>query len=311
MNTKKILVTGGNGLVGSRIVTLLSEKYDFEFINRTSGVDITDKDAVLCTIKDSDADIVVHMAAKAEVDGCERDKEIDIEFQNGKVSEQELIGKQTAWAINVLGTRNVFEGCVEHSKKIIYISTDFVFDGSRTPEGGYTEESIPEPINWYAQTKYEGELIIQGAKIPWVIARIAYPYRADFEKKDFARVFKNLLEQKKQLKLITDHICNPTFIDDLAGAIDVLITKHAAGIYHMTGNQAVSPYEEGLLVAKTFGLDTSLIGKTTREEFFRDRAPRPFNLHMNNDKILKLGIRMKTFEEGLKEVKRQIEKRTS
>ena len=308
MNKAKILITGGNGLVGSRVVELLSGKYELEFINRNSGIDITDRDAVLHRIKQSDASIILHAAAKTDVDGCENDKSIDIDFQNGKVSERELINKQTAWAINVLGTRNIFDACEETGKGLIYISTDFVFDGKSTPNNGYSEEHIPDPINWYAQTKYEGELIVQGARIPWIIARIAYPYRADFPKKDFVRVFKSLLEQNKPLNLITDHICNPTFIDDIADALDILISKNIIGIFHITGSQPSSPYEEGLLVAKIFGLDESLIGTTTREKFFKDRAPRPFKLQMNNDKIQKLGVKMKTFEQGLGEVKSQMSK---
>ena len=78
-------------------------------------------------------------------------------------------------------------------KKIIFISTDFVFGGDDTPKNGYTEKSIPRPVNWYAQTKYEAEKLIQKASVPWIIARIAYPYRANFEKKEYVRIFISLL----------------------------------------------------------------------------------------------------------------------
>src|SRR5579864_4697223 len=143
MSKLKILITGGNGLVGSRIVELLSKKYEFEQVSRSSGVDIIDKQVVFDKIKNSDTEVVLHLAAKADVDGCEKEKEL---------------GEQSdAWKINVEGTRNVVDACVSANKKIIYISTDFVFGGEDTPENGYTEENIPRPINWYAQTKYEGE----------------------------------------------------------------------------------------------------------------------------------------------------------
>lgn len=292
MANNKLLITGGNGLVGSRVVELLSPNYQLELINRTSGTDITNKQAVTNKIINSDAEIIIHLAAKADVDGCEKEKDL------GKESD--------AWKINVEGTRNVVDACNSAQKKLIYISTDFVFDGEHTPENGYTEEYTPHPVNWYAQTKYEGEKIVQSASIPWVITRIAYPYRATFEKNDFVRVFKSLLEQGKQLSLITDHYVNATFIDDIASALNTLISQHTTGIYHMTGSQTLSPYEEGLLVAKVFGLDASLIGKTTRAEFFKNRATRPFNLKMNNGKIGLLSIKMKTFEAGLEEIKRQL-----
>lgn len=293
MANENILITGGNGLVGSRIIELLSQTYQFDVINRTSGIDITDKQSVTNKIKNSSANTILHLAAKTDVDGCEKEKDL------GKESE--------AWRINVEGTQNIVEACKEANKKIIYISTDFVFNGEDTPKEGYTEESKQNPVNWYGQTKNEGEKIIQETTVPWIIARIAYPYRSSFEKKDFVRVFKTLLEQGKSLSLVTDHFMSPTFIDDIGQAIHILLQTNETGIYHVTGNQTLSPYEEGVAVAKIFGLDISLIGKTTRAEFFKNRAIRPFNLKMNNDKISKLGVHMKTFEEGLLEVKRQLE----
>lgn len=294
MDKQKILIIGGSGLVGSRIIELLSPEYDFQEESLKTGFDITQPESVIAKIAETDAPVVLHLAAKADVDGCEKDK---------------ALGKEgDAWKINVEGTRNVVSACIQHNKKIMYISTDFVFGGEDTPEAGYSEENQPNPLGWYAETKYEGEKIVQSASVPWCIVRIAYPYRAQFEeKKDFVRVFKSLLEQGKQLQLITDHINSPILIDDIAIGLDLLIAQQATGIYHVTGSSAHSPYEEGILVAKTFGLDEALIGKTTRAEFFKDRAPRPFNLRMNNAKITALGAKIKTFKEGLEEVKRQLD----
>src|SRR5579883_1052835 len=116
----KLLITGGNGLVGSRIVELLSNTYQFDSINRTEGTDITNKEAVLNKVKSSDASTVLHLAAKADVEGCEKEKEL------GKNSD--------AWKIHVEGTKNILEACEQTQKKLIYISTDFVFDGENTPE---------------------------------------------------------------------------------------------------------------------------------------------------------------------------------
>src|SRR5258708_2821605 len=293
MENKKLLITGVNGLDGSRIVELLAKIYTIETISQSSGVDITNRQTIIAAIKKSDATVVLHLAAKADVDGCEKDKALE---KDGD-----------AWKVNVEGTRNVVAACTESNKKILFISTDFVFGGDDTPKNGYGEEDNPNPVNWYAQTKYEGEKIVKNASIPWIIARIAYPYRANFAtKKDFVRIFKSLLEQGKQLKLITDHINSATFIDDIASAIATLISHEATGRYHVTGSSSLSPYEQGLTVAKIFNLDELLIGKITREEFFKDRAARPFNLSMNNDKILALGVKMKTFAEGVQEVKNQI-----
>lgn len=284
----KILGTGLTGLVGSRITELLKDKYQFENISRSVGVDIENKKDVLNKIRDSDAQVVLHLAGKADVDGCEKDK---------------ILGRDgEAWKINVDGTRNVAEACQATNKKLIYISTDFVFDGTKDI---YLEDDIPNPVNWYAQTKYEGEKIIQDLKTPWMIIRIAYPYRANFVKLDFLRAILNRLKKGETVAAITDHIFTPTFLDDVALALGTLIERNSQGIFHVVGSQTLTPYEAANLIAEEFGLDKSKISKTTRAEFFNNRAQRPFQLALKNDRINKLGVRMRTFEEGLREIKRQ------
>ncbi len=287
----KILGTGMRGLIGSRIIELLKDKYEFENLDRTSGVDITNREKILEVLMASDAKIVLHLAAKTDVDGCEKDKEL-AEFGD-------------AWKINVEGTRNVSEACLKSGKKIIYVSTDFVFDGKIEEGEFYSEEDIPNPINWYAKTKYEGEKIIQELN-DWIIIRLAYPYRASFEKNDFMRVILNRLKQNQPVVAITDHIFCPTFIDDVANAIDKLLETDSRGIFHAVGGQCLTPYEAAGEIARQFNLDNALISKTTREEFFKDRAARPFRLALKNDKIGKLGVSMKTFEQGLKAMKTQL-----
>ena len=178
---------------------------------------------------------------------------------------------------------------------------------SHTPPDGYTEEDTPHPVNWYAQTKYEGEKRVQSAQVPWMIVRIAYPYRAQFEKNDFVRAMKNRRAQGLEIKAITDHKYCPTFIDDIAGALDVLIQQSATGIYHVTGNESLSPYDAAMAIAKAFGLDTNLIGTTTRSEYFAGKAQRPFDLSMNNGKIKQLGVRLHGFQEGLQLIKEQLQ----
>lgn len=285
----KILGTGLDGLVGSRIVDLLKDKYEFENLSISTGIDVTDRSAVLERITGSDAQMVLHLAAKTNVDGCELDKALG--------------EKGDAWKINVLGTQNVVDGCLQNNKKIIYISTDFVFDGTKEV---YVEEDIPNPINWYAKTKYEGEKIIQNSKIPWIIVRIASPYRAKFERLDFARAILKRLQEGLPIAGVVDHVFTPTYIDDIVFAIDNLINNNAQEIFHIVGSQSLSPYAAALLIAKEFGLEASGIDKTTRVSYFANKAPRPFQLALKNDKIVKLGIKMRTFEEGLREIKNQM-----
>ncbi|MDO8621578.1 MAG: NAD(P)-dependent oxidoreductase [Candidatus Levybacteria bacterium] len=282
----KILGTGLTGLIGSRIVELLNGAYEFEF----SDTDITDKEAIGEKINNSNASVVLHLAAKTDVDGCEKDTALGV---NGD-----------AWRINVEGTKNVAEACEKSNKKLIYISTDFVFDGEKESE--YSEEDKPNPVNWYAKTKYEGEKIVQSSNLNWIIARLAYPYRANFQRKDFVRNLIHFFKNKESLSMVTDHIMTPTFIDDIAFAFDKLLKNDEKGIFHIVGNSFISPYEAAMKIAEVFNFDKVLIETTTRKDFFKYRAPRPFRLAIKNDKIQKLGIKMKTFEEGLRKIKDQI-----
>lgn len=300
----KILTTGLTGLVGSRIQELLKNQYQFENLGSATGFDITNKEQVIKTILASDFDVFLHLAGKTYVDGCEEDKTIDEKFLNNEVQESEIVEKKTAWALNTLGTRNITDAVKEKGKKLIYISTDFVFDGEK--EGGYKEDDPPSPINWYGKTKYEGEKEVERLD-DHLILRLSYPYRASFTKKDFVRVYLSLLEDGRPLRMVEDHVMTPTFIDDVARGMDLLIKKNEKGIFHLTGSSFVTPFDAAEMIADEFDLNKSLISKTSRLEYFRNKAPRPFFLGMKNDKITKLGISMKTFEEGLVEIKEQME----
>jgi dTDP-4-dehydrorhamnose reductase len=303
-----ILGTGLTGLVGSRVTELLADVYAFEYINLENGISILDKKSIFSAISSSKAPIVIHMAAKTNVDGCEldkgRDKEI-LSFNSQSEKEDAWVKEQTAWAVNVFGTQNIIEACQQFNKKIIYISTDFVFNGQKK---SYSEEDTPSPINWYAKTKFEGEKLVQNSELEWVIIRLAYPYRSFFARNDLVRVLISKLVKHEKLNMITDHIMVPTFIDDIANALDVLIQKQEKGIFHIVGSQAITPYDLAIKIAKEFNLDTSLISKITRKEYFAGKAPRPFCLNLKNDKISNLGAEMSSVDKGLKEIKNQMER---
>ncbi len=294
MDKPQIIGIGLDGLIGSRIQELLSREFDFVSLKHSDGIDITNP-ATIAVIKEyEDADYVLHLAAKSNVDACEKDKEAGEEGD--------------AWKINVQGTKNVAEICRESGKKLIYFSTDFVFNGSKEKDESYSEDELPDPINWYGQTKYQGELAVEQSGADYLIARISYPYRKSFAvKKDFFRIIKESLEKGQKINAVEDQYFSPTFIDDIANAIQFLITNDLMGIYHIAGKDYVSPLEASLKIAEIFGFSKNLIEKTTREKYFAGRAPRPFNSTLKNDKIERLGIGMRSFEEGLLEIKKQSE----
>jgi dTDP-4-dehydrorhamnose reductase len=183
----KILATGLTGLVGSRFTDFFENSYEIEHINLENRINILNKSEVENFISNSDSSLMLHMAAKTNVDGCEQDKIEDkkiLEIGNQEQREKAWQESQSAWGVNVFGTKNIVDACKKNGKKIVYISTDFVFDGQKR---SYSEEAVPDPINWYAKTKYEGEKLIQESGLDNIIIRIAYPYRAYFKRSYFLR----------------------------------------------------------------------------------------------------------------------------
>lgn len=283
-----ILGTGLSGLVGSRLVELLSSEFDFEDLSYDTGVDISNKKQVNEKINKSRATWVMHLAAKADVDGCERDK---------------VLGKDgAAWKINVEGTRNIVEAAKNSGKIVLYISTDFIFSGN---QNSYTEDDVPDPINWYGVTKYEGEkIVLQDPKN--LVVRITYPYCAKNQaKKDFVHNILDKLKKNERVIAAVDQIFTPTLIDDIAQALRILFNRPETGIFHVVGSGHLSPFAAATMIAEVFGLQKNRIDRTTSAEYYQNRAPRPCKLVTKNDKIISLGVRMHTFSDGLREIKKQ------
>jgi len=285
----RIAMTGGDGLVGSKIVEILKADENFNLtLILEQQMDITSRDNVFNTLKDLNFDLFLHLAAYTNVDKAE-------------------IEKEKAWKINVEGTRNVFDAVNSMNKNFVYISTDFVFDGKKQ-NSPFFEDSKPNPISHYGLTKYEGERIIKGKG---TIIRISYPYRTNFNNKtDIVRNIRSLLEQGKQLTMITDSLIVPTFIDDIAYALNKLFRKKFnqkpdlnfnPEIFHLVGSQAISPYDFGNIIAKAFGLDESLIKPTTYEEYFKTNAKRPqfSDIKSRSNNFYKMG----GFEETISKIK--------
>ncbi len=254
-------MTGGAGLVGSKIVEILKADENFGVLMvLKQQMDITNRNLVFDTLKDLNFDVFLHLAAYTNVDKAE-------------------IEKENVRKINVEGTRNVFDAVKSMNKNFVYISTDFVFDGEKkiNQKSIFFEDSKPNPVSYYGLTKYEGEKIVNGNG---TIIRLSYPYRTKFDNKlDFVRSIRSLLEQGKTLSMVTDSLIVPTFIDDVAYALKTLLLKSNLNfkpeIFHLVGSQALSPYDCGKIIAKTFGLDDSLIKATTYEEYFKGKAKRP------------------------------------
>lgn len=275
---KNIMISGSTGLVGSRVIELLKD--DFNFIQLLAkDVDITDSQKVSNFINEKDFDIFLHLAAYTNVNGAEIEKDL-------------------AYKINADGTKNVFDSVINKNKKIIYISTDFVFSGNDKNKI-YTEVDSPNPSGIYGKSKLKGENIV---KDKGMIVRISYPYRAYFEeKKDFVSSIKSILENGQEINVVTDSVFTPTFIDDIAYGLKNLLNNFDTKIYHLVGSMGLSPYEAVKLIANKFNLNSNLVKPTTFSSYFKEYAairPQYSAIKSTNNNF----YRMKSFDEGLNEI---------
>jgi dTDP-4-dehydrorhamnose reductase len=237
----------------------------------------------------SDAPWVFHMAAYTDVQGAEQEKSLGV--------------NSAAWKVNVLATEHIAQNCKKLGKKLLYIDTDYVFDGKKK---FYGEDDSPNPLGWYAITKTEGARRVLALGDQGLVIRISNPYRANpIGKKDFVHKMLERLQTGQGITGATDQLFVPTFIDDIAAALKTLVKKNASGIFHVVSFPALSPYDAGLAIAKVFGYDSKLVQKGTFAKMFADRAPVPQYAALKNDKIQSLGVHMHSFAEGVSLVKEQ------
>lgn len=308
----KILGTGLTGMVGSRIVDVLKNDHTFENMSLSNGIDIRDAPQVFDRIADSDADVILHLAAKSDVEECEKDREDIKKFRIDGLSDLDSFNPDTldpskwrdslsAYAVNVIGTNNIALACKAHNKRLVHISTDYVFEGdTREP---YKESDIPLPVNFYGRTKRIAEIVAQHIVPDAVILRISYPYGSTHQKnKGFVTRIGEKLKEGKEVLSPTDSLITPTYIDDIASALEVVLGAGVSGIYHIAGSSSLSPYEASLAIAETFGYDKNLVKQTTHAQFYQGKAPRPQYLVLSTQKAEDIGVHMKGFDKGLQEV---------
>lgn len=296
MTKPKIIGTGLSGLVGTRIVELLKDKFEFIDFSLDTGVNLLDKESLAKAFEtNKDAVAVLHMAAFTDTNAAWE--------QRGDKS-------GICYQLNVEGTRSILDLAKKYNQYLIYVSTDFIFDGNQTTP--YLETDIPNPIEWYGETKYLGEKVITDSDYKnYNISRITYPYRAKFDNKpDIIRKVLTKLQNGEEVKLFSDQICTYTFIDDIAQALNKFLTDKPTGIFHVVGSSSHSPYEMAKLIAKVFNLDENLVKPSSLDEYIKSQpeGSRPWQktLITSNQKAKDLGLTFKTLEEGLLEIKKQL-----
>lgn len=280
----KYFITGGSGLLGERLAAVSKDNDELILVHNsnpsdnTVKCDITNEKEVNNCIEKENPDVIIHCAAMTHVDNCEDEIE-------------------KAYSINGDGTGYLAKAAEKNDAKIIYVSTDFVFDGTR---GYYKEEEKVNPQGIYAKSKYEGEVQLQKYSTNWAIARVSVLYGWHSSRPNFTSWVVNELRHKRKINIVTDQINSPTLADNAAEAIFEIARQNKNGIFHTAGNDAINRFDFTRKIADAFDLNDELINPTDSTQFVQ-KAPRPRDSSLNVDKVEReLGMKMETCSESLK-----------
>lgn len=297
MRKIKVVITGVNGLLGQYLVRDMAKAGfgvfatsrgtcrlpAYDAVNYTyQPVDIRDKEAIRQYLSDVNPGIIIHAAAMAQPDACE-------------------LNKDECRDINVNATAYIAEMAEKLGARLIYVSTDFVFNGDNGP---YKEDDLPEPVNYYGKTKLEAEKIVQACTTNWAIARtiLVYGNILSGTRSNMVTWVKDNLEKGNTIKVVNDQVRTPTYVEDLSAGIVLIARQNATGIFHISGKEVFTPYEMAVQVADYFGLDKSLMEKVTADTFTQP-ARRPLKTGFIIDKAEKeLGYQPVSFKEGIQKM---------
>ena len=281
----RVFVTGVNGQLGHDVMAEL-KKRNYEGIGSDIAdtyagtdevstmfyvkLDITDKEAVLQTIKIFKPDVIVHCAAWTAVDLAEDD------------DKKEIVHK-----VNAEGTKNIAEAAKAVDAKMVYISTDYVFDGQGERPWEPDDKNYA-PLNVYGRSKLDGELAVSGTLEKYFIVRIAWVF--GLNGKNFIKTMINVGKTHDKVRVVCDQIGTPTYTIDLARLLVDMIETDKYGYYHATNEGGyISWYDFCVEFYKQYGLTTKVEPVTT-EEYGLSKAARPFNSRLDKSKLVEAGF---------------------
>lgn len=299
---KKILITGSNGLLGQKLVALFAHNPTWQLVatargeNRLSSVegytfrsmDITDPVQVQHVLSEEKPEVIIHTAAMTNVDQCESD----------------MAG---CWAQNVTSVEYLIAEAEKLNAYFLHVSTDFIFDGTSGP---YREEDIPRPLSFYGWSKWAAEQWVMQSTCRWSIARtvLVYGVAQDMSRSNIILWVKKSLEEGKKISVVTDQWRTPTLAEDLAMGCYLMVEKQVQGIYNISGDELLTPYEMAQQTASFFSLDASLIQKADSSTFTQP-ARRPAKTGFWLEKAKRdLGYQPKSFQEGIAHLADQLNK---
>jgi len=274
----RIAVTGATGMLGHAIQKVFADEEIISFSH--VDLDVTNLDAALMVMKNTQPDYLIHAAAFTDVDACESEPE-------------------KAYLVNGIGARNMAIACEEIRCPIMHISSDYVFDGSK--DSPYDEWDKTNPINRYGLSKLMAEQFIASLTSRFYIVRTSWLYGS--HGKNFVETIIRLLAEKESLQVVNDQFGSPTFTEDLAAAIRQLIGK-GYGIYHVTNSGVCSWHEFALKIAELKEMQKPIIPVTSAE--FKRPARRPTHSAMNNTMLQLEGIpALRHWSEALEQYMKQ------
>ena len=282
----KVFVTGVGGQLGYDVINELKRRgYEAIGSDITDSadiqLDITDKTAVERVLTEIKPDAVIHCAAWTAVDAAEDEE-----------------NKEKVYAVNVVGTRNIAEVCKQLNCKMVYISTDYVFNGQGT-EPWQEDCKDFAPLNYYGQTKLEGEMAVAELLDKFFIVRIAWVF--GLNGKNFIKTMINVGKKYDTVRVVSDQIGTPTYTYDLARLLVDMVETDKYGYYHATNEGGyISWYDFCCEFYKQYGLTTKVIPVTT-EEYGLSKAARPFNSRLDKSKLTEMGFEpLPTWQDAVK-----------
>ena len=243
------------------------------------SLDITNPDEIQKVIQQSKPDAIINTAAMTQVDHCETERE-------------------KCWANNVTAVESLVKVCEKTKTHLIHVSTDFIFDGTRGP---LDESEKPNPLSYYGESKLAAEVAIQKSNIDWAILRtvLVFGVTKDMSRSNIVLWVKKSLEEGNVINVVNDQWRTPTLAEDLAMGCYLAATKKIKGIYNISGDEMMTPYDIAIKTADFFGLDKSLIQQTDSTKF-KQPAARPPKTGFIIDKAKReLGYKPHSFVEGL------------
>ena len=273
----KVLVTGVNGQLGYDVVKELKKrKHQAVGVDR-ERMDLTSTEQIKECIYNVNPEAIIHCAAYTAVDKAE--------------DEEELCRR-----VNSIATKDIAECAKKLDIPMIYISTDYVFDG--TKDGEYTEEDMPNPINVYGKTKYEGEVYVQKLLDKYYIVRISWVFGENGN--NFIDTMLRLAKDKDEINVINDQVGSPTYTKNLAPLLVDMIETDKYGIYHATNEGFCSWYEFAKEIFDVVGINIDVNPISTSQ--YPTKAMRPMNSKMSKTKLIDNGFKpLRSWKEAVGE----------